>query len=388
MADEQSILEQIKAIEAWAIQAKQKVDSRKFDDAGKLCKTIEVQGRRLEWRSGESGLKHLPELEEVKTLRLKVSEARAAVQQSISAVTSLAKLAKKEGKKPAEVAAIKRDEVRYLNNTGKSIIICIQLLKEARAIASAEPWVNPELYIKTENRKVLLALLRKDGFFKSMDAQKRRELVKRINIRRVSLKRVNLIGADLSWLILDGADLEGAELKDANLNGTHLYRANLAIANLVDASLERAFISETNFFRANLVRANLKQVHADDINFTNADLRSANLNEGLLNRANFNGARLGNSTLQKADLESALFTNASLEYADLSQASVKEAIFTGAYLKGAKFIKSFMWGVTLHNANVEGTDFDKALGLNRTQFNLTKNPTKAKNVEFNRQNNF
>ena len=373
-------------MEGWAIKTKQRADLGKYGEAGSLLKIIDLQGRRLEWRGG--GLKHLPELEEVKILKYKISEARAAVQQSISAITNVTELPKQEGKKPAEVAAIKKQEAKYLENIGKNTAIGIQLLKEAREIVSAEPWISPSTYIKPENRNVLLQLLRKEGFFKTLDQKVRWELVKKIDIRRVSLHEVNLVGADLSSLVLNGADFEGANLKEANLKGTHLFRANLTITNLVDASLEGAFLEGANFFRSNLVRTKLNNVHADHVNFSHADLRSANLDGGLLKHANFNNARLNSATLQAADLEFSLMIRTDLENANLSAAVLNNAILTSAFLKNAKFVKAFMWSVTLNGANVEGADFKQALGLHKEQFDLTKNSAEAKNVKFNQLNNF
>ena len=306
-------------MEGWAIKTKQRADLGKYGEAGSLLKIIDLQGRRLEWRGG--GLKHLPELEEVKILKYKISEARAAVQQSISAITNVTELPKQEGKKPAEVAAIKKQEAKYLENIGKNTAIGIQLLKEAREIVSAEPWISPSTYIKPENRNVLLQLLRKEGFFKTLDQKVRWELVKKIDIRRVSLHEVNLVGAD-------------------------------------------------------------------HVNFSHADLRSANLDGGLLKHANFNNARLNSATLQAADLEFSLMIRTDLENANLSAAVLNNAILTSAFLKNAKFVKAFMWSVTLNGANVEGADFKQALGLHKEQFDLTKNSAEAKNVKFNRLNNF
>ncbi len=75
MADkEQTIKDQIAAMEGWAIQAKKQMDALKYYEVMKLFKLINVQGRRLEWR----GLKQLPKMEESKMLKLKISQGQVS----------------------------------------------------------------------------------------------------------------------------------------------------------------------------------------------------------------------------------------------------------------------------------------------------------------------
>ncbi len=387
MVDEQSILDQIKAMEGWAIQARQKIYSQKFSDVDHLLKLVDVQGRKLEWRSGVSGLKHLPELDDVKVLRTKITQARAASQRCLTALTSVAKLAKNEGKKPAQVAIIRKEKEKYLKIIGEHISILIETLKIAVAISSQEPWLNPQTYIKLENRNALLQLLRKEGFFSSMDTRVRRDLVNKIEIRRVSLKGVNLVGADLSGLVLMGADLESANLRQVNLEKVVLSRANLVQADLTEASLEGAFIDEANFFRSRLVGANVKSVHADHVNFSHADLRRANLNGSLMVHANFNNAKLDYASLQRTELKFALLAGTVAEYADFSESVMEAVIFNSANLQWAKFVKTLLWSATWQNARVAEADFKNALGLHRAQFQLAIHFEQAKNVQFNRTTN-
>ena len=93
MSTEQSLKDQIAALEGWAIKAKQQSDLGKYDEVVKLLKQINTQGRRLEWRGG---LRHLPKIKEVKALTMKISQVRAAAQISLSAVEKLKSVAPKE----------------------------------------------------------------------------------------------------------------------------------------------------------------------------------------------------------------------------------------------------------------------------------------------------
>ena len=78
---EQSIKDRIAAMEGWAIQISQKISSTEYKKGEDLVQKLKQQGRKLEWRGGKSGLKRLPELAEVITIKKNISEARAAIQQ-------------------------------------------------------------------------------------------------------------------------------------------------------------------------------------------------------------------------------------------------------------------------------------------------------------------
>ena len=140
MPEEKSIQNQIAAMEGWAIDAKKKADSSNYKEAEDDLKNLNLQGRRLEWRGGKYGTRHLPDLEEVKELKAKITSARAATQQAMTAVSNLIRLSKKEGKTPAEIQAIKIKESGYKKDAGQNITMSIQVLKQARAIADKEPW--------------------------------------------------------------------------------------------------------------------------------------------------------------------------------------------------------------------------------------------------------
>lgn len=250
MAKEESVIDQIKAMEGWAIQAKQLADARKYDEAVKLLKEINTQGRKLEWRGGSRGLRQLPQMEETKQLQLKISQARSATQGSLSAAQHLSKLGKKAGKTPAAVAAIKSKGSGYLKDVGKNLPICIQVLKEANALVSSKFWMDPKVLLRPENKAILIMVLRREGFYK--------------NVRPFYFNRLSLAGADLHE-----ADLHEVELQGVNFQGGDLSRANLSEADLRGVNLREAKLYGANLFKAYLVEADL----------SGADLRWANLSE-------------------------------------------------------------------------------------------------------------
>ena len=76
----------------------------------------------------------------IKELKAKITSARAATQQAMTAVSNLIRLSKKEGKTPAEIQAIKIKESGYKKDAGQNITMSIQVLKQARAIADIIQW--------------------------------------------------------------------------------------------------------------------------------------------------------------------------------------------------------------------------------------------------------
>ena len=70
MAEEQSLKDQIAAMESWSINIREFISFGNYDEAKKLLREINTQGRRLEWRGGKRGLKHLPEMSQIKVLKI------------------------------------------------------------------------------------------------------------------------------------------------------------------------------------------------------------------------------------------------------------------------------------------------------------------------------
>ena len=237
---EESIKDIIAAMEGWAIKAKQKIASKNFNEAVKLLRNLNTQGRRLEWSGSKSGLKHLPKLKEVGILKQKISQSRAAAQESLSALQHLDKLAKKEGKKPAEVAVIEKKRSDYLKTAGQNVVMCIQLLKESRGIVESEPWFDGEVLSRPENKEILFMLLRGQGFYESTAPN------------RLIIQKINLQGVDFTKADLSGAKLTKANLTEANLSVAKLQWADLSKATLVAAKLSGANLSRADFTSPNV----------------------------------------------------------------------------------------------------------------------------------------
>jgi len=335
---EESIKDIIAAMEGWAIKAKQKIASKNFNEAVKLLRNLNTQGRRLEWSGSKSGLKHLPKLKEVGILKQKISQSRAAAQESLSALQHLDKLAKKEGKKPAEVAVIEKKRSDYLKTAGQNVVMCIQLLKESRGIVESEPWFDGEVLSRPENKEILLMLLCGQDFYES--TRPNTSIIQKINLKMANFTRANLKEADLEGADLEGADLTRADLTGANLKGANFTRANfswadLIGANLFGANLTRAYLIEANLFGANLTRANLREAILTRADLREAILTGANLIGADLTRANFTTAYLIEANLIGANLFGANLTRANLSGANLSGANFTETIVTAEQLKKA-----------------------------------------------------
>ncbi|HLD72740.1 MAG TPA: hypothetical protein VJA23_04080 [Candidatus Nanoarchaeia archaeon] len=136
MTKEQLVNDQISAMYGWAIKAKQNADSGKYTDAEAFLRNINVQGRRLEWRGWRWRLRSSPEVDEVKKIKMRISEVRAAALLALFYIEHLEKLAKKEGKKPEEIVAINKKKKDYQKETIKNLTILIHVLKKLFAARS------------------------------------------------------------------------------------------------------------------------------------------------------------------------------------------------------------------------------------------------------------
>src|SRR3989344_2703168 len=301
---EESIKDIIAAMEGWAIKAKQKIASKNFNEAVKLLRNLNTQGRRLEWSGSKSGLKHLPKLKEVGILKQKISQSRAAAQESLSALQHLDKLAKKEGKKPAEVAVIEKKRSDYLKTAGQNVVMCIQLLKESRGIVESEPWFDGEVLSRPENKEILLMLLCGQDFYES--TRPNTSIIQKINLKMANFTRANLKEADLEGADLEGADLTRADLTGANLKGANLTRANLREAILTRADLREAILTGANLIGADLTRANFTTAYLIEANLIGANLFGANLTRANLSGANLSGANFTETIVTAEQLKKAL----------------------------------------------------------------------------------
>jgi uncharacterized protein YjbI with pentapeptide repeats len=270
---EESNKKKIAAMEAWAIDAKKKADDGDYKEAEADLRSLNLQGRKLEWRKGSLGIRDLPDLDEVKQLKKDISSVRAAAQNAQSSIHDLIKLLpKKEGKGPAEAAAIGIKESSLKRDADKEIMMAINGLKQARAIFETEPWLN--LAILCNHRKVLESFLRGDGFYRDYSHE--------IRIEQIWNSMYSKIKLDLSGAHLEKADLRGAIFIWANLRGARLEGANLWGALLRGADLSGAHL-EGAILICDLSRANLRGAHLEKADLEKADLNEADLLGAYLN---------------------------------------------------------------------------------------------------------
>lgn len=120
-----------------------------------------------------------------------------------------------------------------------------------------------------------------------------------------------------------------------------LSKANLREAYLKGANLRGAILA-----RAYLVRAYLRR----------ADLNEANLNQAILNRADLWEANLRKATLCRAELKGTTLSDVDLSEADLSEADLSSAILIGTHLTKAKLRDCRIYGISVWDVNLDGTD--------------------------------
>ncbi len=297
MPEEKSIQNQIAAMESWAIDTRNKIGAGNYNDAEADLKNINLQGRRLEWRRGKLGLKHLPDLDEVKKLKKKITSARAAAQFALTSITNLSKLLKQKGKTPAEVAAIEKKENSLKKDAGKNTTILIRVLEEARGIAVNLKESLMNLDNLSKNRKNLELFLGGKGYYEGVSSVERVTLWNKWwQPRKVNLRNLNLKGASLSGIMLNAAFLfetkfNGADLTRAVLAGSNLTGADLSKSKLIGANLGGVDLSEANLKGADLSGANLGGANLTKANLTEVDLNGANLGEADLNKTDLNGVK-------------------------------------------------------------------------------------------------
>lgn len=281
MAEKLPIKKQIAAMEGWAIKAKQDIYSGEYKKAAESLKNLNFEGRRLEWRGEEFGLKDLPEMEEVKALKKEISSARASALEIISMLDKIESFKKKY----PDQKEFERKAKSNLDLSKKYAISMLEMVVRARAVVEKEPW-KPENFplIKTEKwfASIFEQFAKRKGYYKTYSTD------------------YSLGGIDLGNALLVKANLEGAYLKEA-----YLQRANLEGANLKEADFRRTNLRKTNlkkadFKGANFMGADFVGANCVGTNFMGADLREADIGTGYSM-----GMYVGITNLREADLEGA-----------------------------------------------------------------------------------
>ena len=171
MVKEQSIKDQIgKLMLGKAIEAGQHLQGGKYKEAREFLRQINAQGRKLEWRRGKYGLKHLPPMEEVGVLKTKINEARAAVQVATGNIDHLLKLPTPElirKLNKSELVIKERLDQRYEKEEGykktieSEIAILIKVIQDAKKIIWQEPWISTPAFHNPKNKGLLKDLIEK-----------------------------------------------------------------------------------------------------------------------------------------------------------------------------------------------------------------------------------
>ncbi len=279
---EQSIKDRIASLEGWAIIAKQNVDAGKYEEANEPLRSINIEGRRVEWRGGNLGLRHLPKMEEVKVLKRKVSEARAAAQRAMISLKYLEGIGKeKKGTSKEEHFARERKKAQHLPEIKNNLAILIEVTKQANAIAKDRPWVNVKYLILKENAGILREFFTRQGYYNRLGYDDLKNLT------------------DSFIPLFRRGFFKGADLKGINLSGTQFKLADLQKADLREAKLEWIDLTEANLREADLQRANLTKANLSGADLTEADLEGANLTQAELG----GGANLEGANLEEARLE-------------------------------------------------------------------------------------
>lgn len=349
--DEQSIQDQISGMYGWAIEVKKEFEQGHFEKAEELLKNINRQGRRLEWRSGARGLRHLPDMEEVEVLKKRITEARAATEQVRSTLRHREKIQTNIQAELRKGVTVQKNISREINSklvSNDGIIIkytgvLIQILKEAKKIADSEPWYDPVVLSKPSNFDIATDLFTKKGYYSERTLDRATIMVPMIKAGFLKalgdrkIKQLSFEGMKLNFFDFRSGFFKGADFSDSEINGA-------------------------NFDGRNLIRAMLMNVKSVKAIFKDSDLTEGVLSNGKFMDGNFEGAILIDATLIGSNFQRANFTNAHLSRANCSDANFTEANFERADLAGTCFKR----------ATLSGARLDKAINSDKANFKGAK----------------
>lgn len=306
MSNDMSVKEQVAAMESWAIDVKNSLSSENYTEGLGLLRNINSQGRKLEWRYCPRGIKNYPKLKEVEILKTKISQTRAAAQATLTNLKHLEKVDKRKQKKTdAELAAIEKEKKKYQKEITKSVAILIKVLLDVSSITNAEPWFDPVILVKPENKSVLATVLIDrvvggSAFYHLVPPKKTKSIISQLDLKSVDLEKQIISGA-----VLEGKDLTGANLKSATLNKVYFRRANLLGAKLTSARMKEAI-----FIEASLIQSDMRKVSAFKAVFIGANLSGADLRGGNFKECNFSNANFLEVKMKGANIEGADFHGA------------------------------------------------------------------------------
>ncbi|MCK4589412.1 MAG: pentapeptide repeat-containing protein [Nanoarchaeota archaeon] len=368
VGQESSVERQIDFTYGQAIKARNALNQGNYKTTQKRLRDVDRQCRRLEWRGGGWGLRHLPDLDQVEDLKTDISTVRAAAKSGVDHINNylgLDKLAKRKkfAKHETKLTAIKKKKNELKKDIVRDVMMAVNGAKRANDIADAEPWMD--LDIISKKKKHVQMYLKGEGYYQNIASGAR---VAHWNSWWFHVpRRLGLDTKQLSCLDLDEADLREIDLSGANLDVNSFRNANLTEANFKHCHLKDAYFDgdKTDCSRAKFVEAWMQGCHLSEVNMTGADLTKAHMWNANLTFANLTGANLNETELVGAWLRGADLTRANLIGTDLRD----------AHMHGVNFKNT-----TLKEVNVQGADLEEAENLTSDQLLAAENWYSTHNI--------
>tara|TARA_Y100000310_G_scaffold343220_1_gene449859 strand:+ start:291 stop:1547 length:1257 start_codon:yes stop_codon:yes gene_type:complete len=210
MTQQQTISDQIKAIEAWALRVKEHEEEKQYSEIGNITESIYRQARKLLQRKEGYGLKDLPELDEVKTLREDLTQVEAACKMITKNLKTL----------PSEDS-----EKEGLKIIARYIAVLFVKAEAARRIIDREPWFNVEVLTRQENVDVLCDVFRKKGFYGNKEIT---EHMLRV-LHGVAIKNVNFAGKSLKKAYFRGVNFDNCHFDACDMQNVIFYYSGTVI---------------------------------------------------------------------------------------------------------------------------------------------------------------
>ncbi len=333
MVVEKEILKQVEAMEAWAIEFYEEIkDGANTSRMLELGKNINQQGRKLEWRG--AGLKKLPPLKEVEELKQSIASARAGalrVLKEAEKADDLKKIQQKKGL-TAKMQVLGNKLNRAVRNDAISVM---NVLKQARAICEAEPWIND--LNREGNEEVLLSLLRKKGYYEKFSDEEQIDILRKVARKKKRESRNNVVVSDDSVIL--------------NLPGVRINGLDLAL-----------LVKKIPTVTYHSLQIDLKGAQLRGVNFSGLSIRDSSFDEADMAGANFSGAKIFSSSFVKTkNWEKAIFTGAKITESNFSGSDLNSIDGSGISLEDINLTRSSLSHAVLNNASLKKTKFDDAL---------------------------
>jgi|SRR3989344_3964727 len=333
---EESVDQQIKAIESWALDVITEVE-KKIPDYGKILENldnIKAQGKKLLRRSG--ALKSLPKSDLAEKLKKMVLESVAA-----------ALLVRKDLKSEPTLNAGIRRNLRMM----ESLAVKSRELIE-KIITTVE--IPFEKFAKDVT--LLEDFLQGEGDFEHLPLEVRRD-------QWGKALKGGRIPAVIEGLKIRGADLRGFDFSQLQFKDCFFTEINFDRARFIGTFSYRDTFNKVSFVDADLSRVNWGNLNDTliQVNFTGANLEDAKFTFDGIKETSFKGANCKNAVFSMSRLIDVSFENANLQNAQFQGVySVQNVSFKGADVKRANF----------YNSKVDISDAknkDRAEGTNLTK---------------------